>query len=268
MSDSPPQVIELSREDGVATLTFHRPESLNSLTPELFGELAERFEEVAANAEDRVMVLTGSGKAFCAGADLRGSPGSADKLRQSRVGLTQWLRTTVYAALALNRISKPTIAAVNGIAAGGGCNLALGCDIVFAGESASFSEIFVKRGLGIDYGGTWLLPRLIGLQRAKDLAFRGDVIDAKTALEYGLVLEVVPDRDLQSRVSEYARELAKRPPVALSAIKSSLNRATSCDFETALEIEISHQAHCMGTKDFREAVAAFFQKREGRYVGE
>ena len=154
------------------------------------------------------------------------------------------------------------------MAAGGGCNLALGCDIVFAGESARFSEIFVERGLALDYGGSWLLPRLVGLQRAKDIAFRGGLLSAREAHEVGLVLEVVADASLMQRVSEYAQLLAAKPPVALSLIKTGLNRAASWGFEEALEFEADAQETCFGTKDFREAMLAWLQKREGIYLGE
>jgi 2-(1,2-epoxy-1,2-dihydrophenyl)acetyl-CoA isomerase len=156
---------------------------------------------------------------------------------------------------------------VNGTAAGGGCNLALGCDVVFAAESARFAEIFVNRGLALDYAGSWLLPRLVGLQRARDLAFRGDLIDARQARELGLVLEVVPDDALLARVAEYARNLAAKPPIALALIKNGLDRATAWDFETALEYEVEAQARCLGTHDFREAMAAWMQKRDGKYEG-
>ena len=151
--------------------------------------------------------------------------------------------------------------------AGGGCKLALGCDLVFAAESARFIEIFVNRGLALDYAGTWLLPRLVGLQRAKDIAFRGDLLDAAEARDLGLVLEVIPDGELAERVAEYARALASKPPIALAWIKNGLNRATRWSFEEALEYEVEAQAECLGTRDFREAMAAWSEKREGKYQG-
>jgi 2-(1,2-epoxy-1,2-dihydrophenyl)acetyl-CoA isomerase len=259
--------IRIDRRDGVATITLDRPEKRNALTPALFQELGALFDEVAAAPDDRVMVLTGAGDAFCTGADLTGGGDDAKRLAEGPVSRAQWIRQTTSAALALHRIGKPAIAAVNGTAAGSGCNLALGCDIVFAAESARFVEIFVNRGLSLDYAGSWLLPRLIGLQRAKDLAFRGDLINARQALELGLVLEVVPDGELTARVAEYARMLASKPPIALSLIKDGLDRATAWDFETALEYEVEAQARCLGSHDFREAMAAWLQKRDGKYEG-
>ena len=259
--------IQIERADGIATITLHRPESRNALTPELFAALGSLFQEVAANPEDRVMVLTGSGDAFCSGADLSGSADAAKQLSEGPISRAQWTRKTTAAALALHDLPKPTIAAVNGVAAGGGCNLALGCDIVFAAASARFAEVFVNRGLGLDYGGSWLLPRLVGLQRAKDIAFRGDLLDAQEALELGLVLEVVSDHQLAKRVSEYARTLAAKPPIALADIKQGLNRATSWTFEESIGFENERQAACLGSSDFREAMKAWMQKRPGDYTG-
>jgi enoyl-CoA hydratase/carnithine racemase len=254
-------------EDGVATVTINRPESNNALTPAHFAQLGERFDQLAEDSACRVVVLTGEGRAFCSGADLTGSTESIAMLSQGPVARRQFTRRTIAPALALHRLPKPTIAAVNGVAAGGGCNLALGCDIVFAGASARFTQVFVNRGLALDYGGTWLLPRLIGLQRAKDLAFRGDVIGAEEAVALGLALEVVPDEDLMRRVSEYARNLAAKPPIAISLIKSGMNRSNTWGFEDGLEYEAEAQATCLGSEDFREAMRAWINKTEGTYQG-
>ena len=268
MEASTPQApIRIERQDGIATITLDRPEMRNALTPALFEALGALLDEVAANPDDRVLVLTGTGHAFCSGADLSGGDDDARRLAEGPVSRAQWTRQTTAAALSLHRMAKPTIAAVNGVAAGGGCNLALGCDIVFAAESARFAEIFVNRGLALDYAGTWLLPRLVGLQRAKDLAFRGELLGANEAHELGLVLEVVPDERLAERVAEYARVLAAKPPIALGLIKNGLNRSTSWDFEQALEYEVQAQSECLGSRDFREAMAAWVQKRDGVYQG-
>jgi 2-(1,2-epoxy-1,2-dihydrophenyl)acetyl-CoA isomerase len=259
--------IRLVRDGGIATITLDRPDKKNALTPELFQVLAGQIDEVADNAADRVLVLTGAGSAFCTGADLSAGGEDMKRTENRPTARAEWIRGTTAAAASLHRLSKPTIAAVNGVAAGGGCNLALGCDIVFAAASARFSEIFVNRGLALDYAGTWLLPRLIGLQRAKDLAFRGDVIDAQEALEIGLVLKVVADDTLAEHVAGYARQLAAKPPIALGLIKNGLNRATTWDFETALEYEVEAQTRCFETEDFREAMLAWIQKRDGAYHG-
>jgi enoyl-CoA hydratase/carnithine racemase len=267
LSDIDPKSITITRDRGVATVTLNRPKVNNALTNAHFARLGEVFEEIAANPEDRVMVLTGHGKAFCAGADLSGSPETAQRIQLGPVSREQWVRETTAPALSLHRLPKPTIAAVNGVAAGGGCNLALGCDIVFASESARFTEVFINRGLSLDYGGSWILPRLIGMQRAKDIAFRGDVIDVREAEKLGLVLEVVSDEQLMNRVQEYACMLALKPPVALSLIKSGINKLANASFEEGLAFEAQAQSTCLGTEDFREAMIAWAQKRDGEYVG-
>ncbi len=190
------------------------------------------------------------------------------RIAQGPIARREFARETLAPALKLHRLPKPTIAAVNGIAAGGGCNLALGCDIVFAGQSARFAQIFVNRGLAVDYGGTWLLPRLIGLQKAKDLAFRGDAIESQEALDLGLALEVVADDQLMKRVDEYARMLAAKPPIALSLIKTGMNRLMHAGFEEGLEFEADAQTTCFGSNDFRAAMIAWLNKTEGEYTGQ
>jgi 2-(1,2-epoxy-1,2-dihydrophenyl)acetyl-CoA isomerase len=247
---------------------LNRPKVKNALTPELFNELGRYFDEVAANPDDRVMVLTGCGEAFCTGADLSSGGDQAKRITQGPVARRQFTRETLLPALKLHGLPKPTIAAVNGVAAGGGCNLALGCDVVFAGQSARFAQVFVNRGLAVDYGGTWLLPRLIGLQKAKDLAFRGEVIDSQEALSLGLVLEVVADDQLMKRVTEYARTLAAKPPIALSLIKTGMNRLMDASFEAGLDFEADAQATCLGSNDFRAAMIAWLKKTDGEYTGE
>ncbi len=253
--------------DGVATVTINRPDAHNSLTPEHFARLGEQFDGLAEDPDCRVMILTGKGAAFCSGADLTRSTGAARLVNEGPITRAQLARKTIAPALSLHRLPKPTIAAVNGVAAGGGCNLALGCDIVFAAESARFAQVFVNRGLALDYGGLWLLPRLVGLQRAKDIAFRGDLIGAREAVELGLALEVVADDDLMSRASDYAKVLASKPPIALSLIKSGINRSSGWSFEEGLEYEAESQATCLGSQDFRAAMQAWIKKSEGQYHG-
>lgn len=168
MSSAPPDdVIHLDRTDGVATITLDRPAERNALTPALFQALGARFDEVAANPEDRVLVLTGTGEAFCTGADLTGGGDDANRLDEGQVSIALWIRDVTSAALALHRVQKPTIATVNGTAGGGGCNLALGCDIVFAAESARFAETFVNRGLHSEAGRQ--VRRPLGAPRSMNL---------------------------------------------------------------------------------------------------
>jgi enoyl-CoA hydratase/carnithine racemase len=267
MSDRSENGIELTRDGAVATIRMNRPEVKNALTPAAMDTLSEFLSDVAETTSDRVLILTGGKGAFCSGADLSGGDGGGLNPTAGPIALGQYTRRAVEPALKLHRLPKPTIAAVNGVAAGAGCNLALGCDIVFAGASGRFCEIFVNRGLSVDYGGSWLLPRLVGLQRAKDLAFRGDVIPADQALTMGLVLEVLPDDRLLARANEYAQMLASKPPIALSMIKTGLNAATTGGYEEALEREVDAQALCLSSQDFRVAMIAWLKKEPGEYTG-
>jgi enoyl-CoA hydratase/carnithine racemase len=267
MSSQTESGVELTREGAVATIRINRPKSRNALTQQAMDALSDFLSEVAETTSDRVLILTGGEGAFCSGADLSGAGGQGLKIDSGPVALGQFTRRALEPALKLHRLPKPTIAAVNGVAAGAGCNLALGCDIVFAGASGRFSEVFVNRGLALDYGGSWLLPRLIGLQRAKDLAFRGDVIGADEAFDMGLVLKVLPDDELMAHVLAYAQTLASKPPIALSMIKAGLNGATTSGYEEALERESEAQAMCLGSKDFRAAMIAWLKKEPGEFTG-
>ena len=170
-------------------------------------------------------------------------------------------------ALALHRLPKPTIAKVDGVAVGAGCNLAFGCDLVVASERARFSEIFSRRGLSIDFGGSWLLPRRLGLHKAKELAFFADLIGAVEAAQLGLVNRVVPADDLDDFVAGWAARLAASPPLALSLTKALLDDSSSMSMATAIEREAEAQAVCIGSEDGREALSAFLEKREARFSG-
>jgi 2-(1,2-epoxy-1,2-dihydrophenyl)acetyl-CoA isomerase len=171
------------------------------------------------------------------------------------------------AALSLHRMPQPTIAKVRGVAVGAGCNMALGCDLVVASENARFSEIFAKRGLSLDFGGSWLLPRRIGLHRAKELALFGDIISAADAREMGLVNRVLPDSELDAFVDGWAQRLASGPPIALALTKRMLNNAMNVTMEEALDDEGAAQTVNFGTKDTLEAMEAFMQKREPKFKG-
>ena len=252
------ETLIVERDGGVVTVTMNRPEKKNALTTTMFRELRETFSEVTDRPDDRVMILTGAAGAFCAGADL-----SAAAEHHHLVHM----RLLADVALALHRIPKPTIAKVDGVAVGAGCNLALGCDLIVASEDARFSEIFTRRGLSPDCGGSWLLPRLIGLHRAKELAFFGDIISAKEALELGLVNRVVPAADLDRFVDEWATRLASGPPLALSLTKTLLNKSLETSMDQALEDEARSQSVNLVTTDAVEAFQAFLDKREPRFQG-
>ena len=215
------------------------------------------------SSDQRVLVITGAGGAFCSGADLdpaaRKETGVvANRRRMQRVG---------EAAMALHRLSKPTIALVDGIAAGAGMNLALGCDLVIATTRARFSEIFVQRGLTVDFGGSWLLPRIVGLQRAKELSLTGRIIEADEARAIGLVLEVVEPDAVDQRMGELTALLAAGAPVAQMFSKQNLNHSLQLDFAQSLASEGQAQAICLGSDDAVEGVNSFLEKRPARFRG-
>lgn len=232
------------------------------MPPSGWPELADAFNEFEASNQ-RVLVVTGANDDFCAGADMnRGTvatPSAAENAAR--------MRRTHTAALALHRLSKPTIAAVNGVAVGAGMNLAIGCDIVIATEAARFSEIFVKRGLTLDFGGTWLLPRLVGLSRARELALTGRVFGADEALTMGLVASVVPSAALDDAAKEMALFLAAGAPLAQAIIKTALDRSSAMTFEQALSFEEQAQAVLLGSEDLVEGASAFVQKRDPEFKG-
>jgi enoyl-CoA hydratase/carnithine racemase len=256
------ETILVDRSNGIVTITLNRPEKKNAANGAMWNELRETFDEVADRAEDRVLVITGAGGAFCSGADLTDVAGGGERPHQlvnmRHIGAT---------ALALHRLAKPTIAKVGGVAAGAGCNLALGCDLVVASDEARFSEIFARRGLSIDFGGSWLLPRLVGLHKAKELALFADVISAKEAADLGIVNRVVPAGDLDRFVDDWATRLAAGPPLALSMTKTMLNNALMVSMEQALEDEGRCQTVNFGTADTQEAMLAFIEKREPKFQG-
>lgn len=250
--------------NGVATLTLNRPKVKNAIGGSMWEELRRIFLEVGHSASDRVLVVTGAGGDFCAGADL--SRVQTEVEEEPRHPLDA-MHPVNAAAIALHDIPKPTLAKVNGDAVGAGMNLALGCDLVVAGESARFSEIFVRRGLSVDFGGTWLLPRLIGLHKAKELAFFGEILSAKEAAELGIVNRVVPDAELDDFVAEWANRLAEGPPLALQQTKRMLSNSASLSLSEALAWEASAQTVNLVSKDTREGVTAFLEKRAPVFRG-
>ena len=252
------ETLLVERDAGVVTVTLNRPAKKNAANAQMWDELGAVFVEVADTDADRVLVLTGAGDAFCSGADL------SDPTRTSRDGLTR-MRHIGSVALALHRLAKPTIAKVNGVAVGAGANLALGCDLIVASSDARFSEIFARRGMSLDFGGSWLLPRLIGLHKAKELAFFADVIGAAEAERLGLVNRVVEPAALDAFVDDWAHRLAAAPAMALSMTKTMLNNALMVSMEQALEDEARSQTVNFGTRDFSEAIAAFQEKRDPQF---
>jgi enoyl-CoA hydratase/carnithine racemase len=244
----------------VRWLTLTAPERKNAVPTTGWVELANAATDFESSI-GRVLVITGAGEDFCAGADLGDEPSTSAADNAARM-----LRSTS-AAMALHRLSKPTVAAVDGVAVGAGMNLAIGCDIVVATTRARFSEIFVRRGLTVDFGGTWLLPRLVGLARAKELALTGRIVEADEALAMGLVGRVVEPRELVPVATTIADELAAGAPLAQRMVKLGLDRASTMTYEQAIALEGESQALLLGSEDRVEGVQAFFERRPPEFLG-
>jgi len=245
---------------GVVTVTLDRPQKKNAIDYGMFSALREVFGEVTEREEDRVLVLTGAGGNFSAGADL-GDPSTPQR---HQLSMMQFYGSV---GLALHQVPKPTIAKIRGVAVGAGLNLGLGCDLIAASEEARFSEIFSKRGLSLDVGGSWLLPRLVGLHKAKELALLADIIPAVEAERIGLVNRVVPDAELDAVVDDWAGRLAAGPPLALAMTKRMLNNAGNYGLAEALDAEAMAQSVNTASEDTKEAFKAFFKKREPTFRG-
>lgn len=249
----------------VAYVTLNRPEALNAITPAQRDRLISLLTEASADPAVRAVVLTGTGRGFCAGADLRGGGASEERIAGDVARMIRQGAQRLIAAVL--DCEKPVIAAVNGTAAGLGAHLALACDLVLAAESARFIEVFVRRGLVPDGGGAYLLPRLLGPQRAKELMFFGDAVSAADAERLGLVNRVVADEELEKTAREWAERLATGPTRALALTKQLVNASLDSDRATAFAAEAAAQEINMTTEDAREGVAAFVERRSPEYRG-
>ncbi|MFG2791488.1 enoyl-CoA hydratase/isomerase family protein [Streptomyces sp. NPDC048419] len=251
----------------VAYITLNRPEALNALTPGQRDRVIALLADASADPDVRAVVLTGTGRGFCAGADLRGGAGSgAGERVAGDVARTLRLGAQRLVAAVLD-CEKPVLAAVNGTAAGLGAHLALACDLVLAAESARFIEVFVRRGLVPDGGGAYLLPRLVGPRRAKELMFFGDALSAADAERLGLVNRVVADGELDKTAREWAARLAAGPTRALALTKQLVNASLDSDRATAFAAEAAAQEINMTTEDAQEGVRSFVRRTDPEYRG-
>ena len=252
------QVLKYQVVNGVAWLRLNRPDSMNAVNEPLRRALAEAVKQAERDGEVRALVVTGEGRAFCSGADVREF--------QARTGAVEAIRGDYEAMLSrLRSMPKPTIAALNGVAAGIGASLAFACDLRYAVPQAAFVEAFVKIGLTVDGGATWLLPRLIGAGRALEMFYTGDPLGAEEAHRLGLVNRLLQPEELEAGVRELAERLARGPTRALGAIKRSVSFAAGASLEETMEFEFLLQGVMMEGEDFREGVAAFLEKRPPRF---
>lgn len=263
--------IDVERRDGLVTVTFNRPHRKNALNAKSWNELGAVLTEVEFDPADRALVLTGAEGNFSSGADLSGGDEGEDKdgglTGRGKQLIVHEMRTVGRIISRLHHLPKPTIAAVDGVAVGVALGLALACDLVIATDRARFSEVFVKRGLALDGGTSWTLPRLVGPRRAKQLAFFGETLDAATALEWGLINEVVAPDQLAATAAEWGGRLASGPTTALSLIKSQLDAGARSTFDDALEGEARAQHIVYTTEDMAEGFTAFFERRDPRFTG-
>jgi 2-(1,2-epoxy-1,2-dihydrophenyl)acetyl-CoA isomerase len=259
------QTILFEINEGVARLTLNRPDRLNSFTVQMHQEVREALAQVAASKEARVLVFTGAGRGFCAGQDLADravAPGGqgvdlGDSIENNYKPLV----------LALRNLLMPVIAAVNGVAAGAGANIALACDLVIAARSASFVQAFSKLGLVPDSGGTWFLPRVLGNARAMGLALLGDKLSAEQAAQWGMIWRCVDDAEFKSAVDQLAAQLAVAPTKGLARTKQAIYDSWNQTLEEQLNMERDFQRELGRSQDYAEGVAAFTEKRAPKFVG-
>ncbi len=255
----------VERVGAVVTVTISRPRVMNAMTSQMFVDFGQICRSVNEDETVRVMVITGAGGNFCSGADVSGQ---ADRVSpDTPVIPLRNMRRIKEAAMALHDVQHPVVAKVRGVAAGAGLNLALGCDLFYASDDARFSEIFSRRGLSLDFGGSWLLPRRIGLHRAKELAFLAEVIDATEADRIGLVNRVLPGSELDTHVDHVVSRIEAGPPLALSMSKALLEDGIASSMAQALESEGLAQSVNFSTSDIREASLAWIHKREAIFKG-
>ncbi len=253
-------------EDGVLTLTMNRPDRLNALSWEMCDRLTRALERAASDRAVGAILLAGAGRAFCAGGDVKNmaAGGAGPETYEER---TADLRRRMEASRLLHEIAKPTIAMVRGPAAGAGLSLATACDLRIAGEDARFTTAFAKVGLSGDFGGHYFLTRLVGTARAREMYLLSPVVDARTALAWGLVHKVVADAALEDEAKAVARALASGPRVALSYMKQNLNLAEGASLTMVMDAEALRHTRCTGTEDHREGAQAFVEKRAARFQG-
>ena len=257
--------IQVSEADGISTITLNRPERLNAFIGHMRRDLAEALEHAASDRNVRVVIITGAGRGFCAGGDIAFM---AELMQRRDVEeFSRILGAGRRVILAIRQMTKPVIASINGPASGAGCNLALACDLRIATNTTTFSQSFAKVGLHPDWGGTYFLPRLVTPNKACELFFLGDTIDAAEALRLGIVNQVVAPEDLETATLQLAERLRAAPPIALAAAKHAVYMSQAAELDEMLRYETEAQLRCFDSDDGHEGVQAFLEKREPRFTG-
>lgn len=257
--------IDIAEDDGILTITLNRPDKLNALMGHMRRDLAEALEAAGSDRDVRVVVITGAGRAFCAGGDINYMAELIE--RRDSEEFSRLLGSARRVVTTIRQMTKPVIAAVNGPASGAGCNLALACDLLIASTSATFSQSFVKVGLHPDWGGTYFLPHLVTPNKACELFFLGEPIDSEEALRLGIVNRLVSPDDLAGVTRELAERLRAAPPLSLAAAKQAVYLSQSAELEEMLRYETEAQLRCFESEDGREGIRAFLEKRPPRFTG-
>jgi enoyl-CoA hydratase/carnithine racemase len=252
-------------ENDIVTVTLDNPRRKNAISGSMFGELCMAFRAISTDPSVRAVVLAGAGEDFCSGADL--SPAGDPMRTSARLHSLHVMRNLGDAAIALRQVQQPVVACVRGVCVGAGLSLALGADLVYASDNARFGAVFARRGLSVDFGASWLLPRAVGMAKAKELALLADIIDAGEAERLGLVVAVVANDQLDAHVAAISRRLAQGPPIALGLTKRMLDQAYGVSFEQAIEAESMAQSINAATQDTSEAIRAFLEKRDAKFAG-
>jgi enoyl-CoA hydratase/carnithine racemase len=263
--DAAPTVRVDRGDHDIVTVTLQNPRRKNAISGSMFGELSTAFRAIANDPSVRVVVIAGDGDDFCSGADL--SPAGDPMRTSARLHSVHVMRNLGDAAIALRQVPQPVIARVRGVCVGAGLSLALGADLVYASDNARFGAVFARRGLSVDFGASWLLPRAVGMAKAKELALLADIVAAAEAERLGLVTRVVADAELDAHVATVAGRLAAGPPIALSLTKRMLDQAYDVSFAQAIEVESMAQSVNAATRDTSEAIRAFLEKRDATFEG-
>ncbi len=259
------ETILTEKDRGITTITLNRPDKFNAQSPQLMKDIYSALMEAAEDETTKVIIITGAGRAFCAGGDVELDVSHIPKL--SAFEWREYIAKFYRVPQKIYHMEKPVIAAINGVAAGGGCDLAMACDIRIASEKAKFGMAYIGMGIISDLGGIYFLPRLVGMGKAKLLSFTGDIIDAKYAEQIGLVDQVVPENELKPVVDELARKLANGPSLAIGMYKHTMHKSANMDLDTSLKFVNHLQYLLLNTEDFKEGFKAFLEKRKPVFKG-